>query len=198
MPLHSVRMPPGSMTTTSIPKGFDLQPQAVADSFEGELRAVVPADQRGVDLPAHRGDVDDRPAAPGTHVWQDDLGQADGTEDVDVELAAGLVEAEDIDAGVLLVGPGLVAVQDGVVAVGEGALVLNAFARVLGGHALEVVDERLLAVADVRVVLDVGVADVATTHDQHERRITDSHQPRRPAGSKLEKAHLTCEARLGR
>ncbi|MFE1315967.1 hypothetical protein [Streptomyces sp. NPDC058755] len=39
------------------------------------------------------------------------------------------------------------------------------------------VQDGVVAVADVRGVLDVGVADVATTHDQHERKITDSHQP---------------------
>ncbi|CAM5250732.1 NAD(P)-binding domain-containing protein OS=Streptomyces tendae OX=1932 GN=GUR47_18335 PE=4 SV=1 [Streptomyces tendae] len=85
----------------------------------------------------------------------------DDLEDVPVfnDLAVG-VEAEDVDARVLLVGPGLVAVQDDVVAVGEGTPVFDALARILGGHALEVVDERLLAVADVRVVLDVGVASV--------------------------------------
>ncbi len=74
------------------------------------------------------------------------------------DLAA-RIEAEDVDARVLLFGPELVAVQDDVVAFGKGALEFDALAGILGGHALEVVDERLFAVGDVRVVLDVGVTD---------------------------------------
>ena len=37
---------------------------------------------------------------------------------------------------------------------------VDALARVLGGHALEIVDERLLTLGDHRVVLRVAVADV--------------------------------------
>ena len=50
--------------------------------------------------------------------------------------------------------------QHDVVALRDDALELDALTGVLSGHPLEVVDERLLAVADVRVVLDVDVARV--------------------------------------
>jgi len=73
-----------------------------------------------------------------------------------------VVEAEDVDPGVVLVaGSVLEAVQHDEVSLGDGALELDALSRVLGRHALEVVDERLLPVADVRVVLGVMTADVA-------------------------------------
>ena len=73
-----------------------------------------------------------------------------------------VVEPEDVDAGVLVVaGPGLVAVQDDEVALGDHPLELDSLARVLRRHPLEVVDERLLAVADLRVVLDVLGTGVA-------------------------------------
>ena len=72
------------------------------------------------------------------------------------------VETEDVDPGVVLVvRPGLVAVEHDVVVLGHGPLDLDPFAWVFRRHALEVVDERLLAVADVWIVLDVDVADVS-------------------------------------
>lgn len=70
-----------------------------------------------------------------------------------------VVEAEDVDAGVVIVArPMLVAVQHDQVTLDDRALDLDALAGVLRGHPIEVVDERLLAVGDVRVVLRVGVA----------------------------------------
>ena len=64
------------------------------------------------------------------------------------------VEAEDVDARVVVIaGPVLKAVQHDVVAFCDGPLELDPLARILGGHALEVVDERLLAVTDAGVVL---------------------------------------------
>src|SRR5215218_3195876 len=51
--------------------------------------------------------------------------------------------------------------QDDEVALGDRALELDALPRVLRSHPVEVVDERLLAVADVRIVLDIPVAGVA-------------------------------------
>jgi hypothetical protein len=82
----------------------------------------------------------------------------DDLQDVPVlnELAV-LVEPEDVDPGVVMVTrPDLVAVQHDVVALGQGALDLDALAGVLRGHSLEVVNEGLLAVANMRVVLSVG------------------------------------------
>jgi hypothetical protein len=85
-------------------------------------------------------------------VW-DDLKHVPVLDDLAVA-----VEAEDVDARVILVaGPVLVAVEDRKVALGYSALELDPLCGVLGGHALEVVDEGLLAVRDVRVVLDVDV-----------------------------------------
>src|SRR5688572_14462342 len=73
-----------------------------------------------------------------------------------------LVEAEDVDTGELLVArPRLVAVEGHEVAVGQRSLELHPLAGILERHPLEVRDERLLSVLDVRVVLDVVVADVA-------------------------------------
>jgi len=63
-----------------------------------------------------------------------------------------LVQPEDVDAGVVgVAGPALVTVPDDVVALGDSSLELDVLAGILGGHPLEVLDERLLAVADVRV-----------------------------------------------
>src|SRR5512145_596913 len=71
------------------------------------------------------------------------------------------VEAEDVDPCIVLAAwPSLMAVQDDVLALSDGADELHVLAGILSRHALEVVDERLLAIADVRVVLDVRVARV--------------------------------------
>src|SRR5216684_5000133 len=72
-----------------------------------------------------------------------------------------VVEAEDVDTGpVGIAGPCLVAVQHHVAPLGDDALELDMLARILGGHTYKVVDEGLLAVADVGVVLNVRVARV--------------------------------------
>jgi hypothetical protein len=74
------------------------------------------------------------------------------------ELAV-LVEPEDVDPGVVMATrPDLVVVQHDVVALGQGALDLHVLAGVLRGRSLEVVDEGLLAVANMRLVLCVGFA----------------------------------------
>ena len=90
------------------------------------------------------------------------------------DLAVG-VDAEDVDAGVVVVaGPALVAMEDDEVAFGDRTLELDALARILARHLLEVVDERLLAVGDVRVVLDVLGARVAL--DRLARTAVVEHQ----------------------
>ena len=53
------------------------------------------------------------------------------------------------------------AMQDDVVALGHHPLKLHAFARILPCHALEIIHEGLLAIANVRVVLDVLRSRVA-------------------------------------
>lgn len=49
-------------------KRRDLDSQAVAERLKGELRAVIPAAERGVDLSSHGRDVHDRPRALCAHV----------------------------------------------------------------------------------------------------------------------------------
>ena len=72
-----------------------------------------------------------------------------------------VVEAEDVDAGpVRLAGPLLVAVEDDVAPLGDRPLHVHALAGMLARHPLEELDERLLAVGDAGVVLDVDVPDV--------------------------------------
>ena len=67
-----------------------------------------------------------------------------------------VVETEDVHAGVPAVaGPALVAVQDDVAGLGDHQFELHRLAWIIPRHLLEMVDEGLFAVADVRVVLDV-------------------------------------------
>jgi hypothetical protein len=67
-----------------------------------------------------------------------------------------LIEAEDVDAGVFVVtGPDLVAMQNHIVVFGYHPLELDALAGIFVSHPDEVVDERLFAVGNLRVVLDV-------------------------------------------
>ena len=74
---------------------------------------------------------------------------------------SGIVESEDVDASVIVIArPGLVAMQNNEIALCDHPFELNALAGVVRGHALEVLDERLLSVAHSRVVLRVGVADI--------------------------------------
>ena len=84
------------------------------------------------------------------------------------------VEAEDVDAGVLLIWPDLMTVEHDLVAVGETAFELDPLARVLGTHTLEVVDEGFLAVSDVRIVLSILRARVA--FDRLSRLVLIEHQ----------------------
>ena len=72
----------------------DLDSQAVAEHLEGELRAVIPPAERGVELASHGGDVHDRPGAMRAHVRQRQLGEPDRAEHVDLELAAALVDLD--------------------------------------------------------------------------------------------------------
>ena len=55
--------------------------------------------------------------------------------------------------------PMLKAMQDNVVSFGHDPLELDTFARVLSRHALKVIDERLLAISDTGIVLDVDLTD---------------------------------------
>ena len=69
---------------------------------------------------------------------------------------SGIVESEDVDASVFVVArPGLVAMQNNEIVLCDRPFELNALAGVVRGHALEVLDERLLSIAHLRVVLGV-------------------------------------------
>lgn len=85
-----------------------------------------------------------------------------------------LVKAEDVDTRVILVRPHLMAVQYDEFAVCEYSLELDALARVVSCHLVEVVNESLLAVADVGVVLPVLLAAVA--FDGFARLATVEHE----------------------
>jgi hypothetical protein len=68
-----------------------------------------------------------------------------------------------VDAGpvaVMEAGPFLMAMQDHVVAFCKNALEVHPLVRILPGHFIEVCDERILAISDFRVVLDVDIANV--------------------------------------
>ena len=75
-----------------------------------------------------------------------------------------LIEAENIDARPVLItvrGPFLVAMENDTVSFRDGTLEVHAFAWVFRSHALEVFDEGLFSVRDVRIVLNVSVTDIA-------------------------------------
>jgi len=70
------------------------------------------------------------------------------------------IEAEDINSSVLEpFGPDLVAMQNHQIAFRDGAFYIDPLARVFTGHAFEIIDEGFFACPDVRIVLDVVVAD---------------------------------------
>jgi hypothetical protein len=73
-----------------------------------------------------------------------------------------VIETKDIDTRpdlVLVRRPKLTTVKDDEVAFGNGTYDLNGLSGVLAGHAFEVLDERLYAVRNLRIVLRVRVAD---------------------------------------
>src|SRR5918995_5377639 len=65
-----------------------LQPQAVAETFNRELACVVPRSERLAEMPADGGDVDDLARACRAHLRCDQLGEPGQTEEVDLELIA--------------------------------------------------------------------------------------------------------------
>ena len=71
-----------------------------------------------------------------------------------------LVEAEDVDPRVVTVPwPFLMAMEHNELTFGQRALEVHSLAGVRGAHALEVLDEGLLAVRNAGVVLDLDVAN---------------------------------------
>lgn len=81
-------------------EGGELHAQRVGERLDGVLRGVVPAAERGGEAPAHGGDVDDGAAAALAHARGDEAGEGGEAEDVDVELAAGLLERHVLDGAV--------------------------------------------------------------------------------------------------
>lgn len=66
------------------------------------------------------------------------------------------VESENVDAGILVIsGPSLMAVENDVVPFCKRPFNLNMLPWILRSHTLEVIDKCLLAVANLRIVLDV-------------------------------------------
>ena len=73
-----------------------------------------------------------------------------------------IVQADVVDARpVAIIRPVLIAVQDYEIPLGRHAAELHTLAGILAGHALEVLDERVLPVRDDRIVLGIGRAGVA-------------------------------------
>ena len=75
----------------------DLEAQRVADRLERVLGRVVEAAAGEREVRAHRADVDDLAAALRAHAGQHELRQAHEAEDVRLELAAHLVDADRLD-----------------------------------------------------------------------------------------------------
>lgn len=72
-----------------------------------------------------------------------------------------IIEPKDVDSGIVLVTwPLLMTMQDDMIALAKDALEMHALSGVLASHPLEVLNESVLAVCDVRVVLNVDVPDV--------------------------------------
>ena len=73
------------------------------------------------------------------------------------------VQPKNVNAGpVAIVRPMLMTVEDHEIAVGENPSKLDMLSRVVARHALEILDECVLAVRDGWVVLRVRVSDVPT------------------------------------
>jgi hypothetical protein len=79
------------------PEPADLHPQRVGDGLDGVLGGVVGAAARERQPPAHRGDVDDRARAGLAHPRQHELGEAQETEHVGLELAADRVHRQRLE-----------------------------------------------------------------------------------------------------
>ncbi len=70
-----------------------------------------------------------------------------------------IVEPENVDPRVIVAArPFLMAVQNHVVAFGDHAFEMRDLAGIFGGHPFEVIYERLLAIGDMRIVLNVDIA----------------------------------------
>ena len=73
-----------------------------------------------------------------------------------------IIETKDIDASIVVIArPMLVAVQDNMLPLCKGSLEGHTLTGIVGGHASEVIDERVLAVSDMRIVLDIDRSDIA-------------------------------------
>ena len=92
------------------PAGFDdhninversgLHAEGIAQRFDGIFGGVIPTTQGGGKTAAHGGDVDDGAGSLGAHVGEDKLSEPPKTENVDLELAAGLVQGDVLNGAV--------------------------------------------------------------------------------------------------
>ena len=101
-----VAIVPGSITATWIPHGRSSRRSVSEKPSSAELRGGVGAEQRDGDLAADRADVDDPPAR-GAQLRQERLRDGDLADQVDLDLAAEVVDRlvldrrGDGDAGVV-------------------------------------------------------------------------------------------------
>lgn len=115
-----------------MPKPHDLLAERFEDALHRELAAVVEAEARHGDQPAHRGDGDDvaRTALP--HVRQHGLDHRHGSVDVHLELTAKVIHRRLLEEAVMAVsGVGDEYVDRAQVALG---LVHDRVHRVMVGH----------------------------------------------------------------
>src|SRR5262249_25517968 len=90
-------------------------------------------------------------------LFRDDLEHVPVLDDLSIAF-----QSEDVDARPsVITGPILPTMKNDVVSLGYDSFELDMFAGVIARHALEVVYERLLSVANSGVVLDVRGASVA-------------------------------------
>lgn len=81
-------------------KGLQFNPQTIADRLQREFGAVIPCPQRGVDLSAHGGDVDNCARTLIAHMRQGELDQPHRPKHIDLELGAGFLHRHILDRAV--------------------------------------------------------------------------------------------------
>jgi hypothetical protein len=75
-----------------------------------------------------------------------------------------VIESEDVDTcpfAIFIGGPELLTMENNVIALGNRPFEIDALSRIFVRHLFEVLDERLFAVRDERIVLDVHVPGIS-------------------------------------
>ena len=88
-------------------KGCCFPPQAIGETFQSVLGGMVPSAKGGIDLAAHRRDVDDLPIAVFPHTRQNQLSQSGKAKDIDFKLATSFIHRHILDSTIRPV-PGIV------------------------------------------------------------------------------------------